>query len=93
MMIVGCQQNPKTVTVDTEAEKAAIQKVFDEHFAALDSFDLDKLLSLQTEDVIEMPPNMPRIVGKEAYAEFCKPVLDFLRNLKRKEYQMYQPGL
>jgi len=85
MMIVGCQQNPKLVTVGIEAEKTAIQKVFDEHFTALDSFDLDKLLSLQTEDIIEMPPNMPRIVGKEAYAEFCKPVLDFSRTLKSKE--------
>ena len=90
LIIAACQPKPKTIPFDTEAEKAAIQKVFDEHIAALDSFDLDKLLSLQTEDIIEMPPNLPRIVGKEAYAEFCKPVLDFFRSLKSKEESFSQ---
>lgn len=70
---------------ELETAKAEIQRVVDAHFEYLDSQDLDKLLSLQTNDIIEMPPNMTRLVGKNQYSEHVKPYLDLFKTLKSKE--------
>jgi ketosteroid isomerase-like protein len=57
----------------------------DAHFSYIDSYDLDKLLTLATTDVVEMPPNVPRIVGKDGYAGHLKSWLDLSKTLKSKE--------
>lgn len=85
VVITACQQTPKTTPVDIAGEKAAIQKVIDAYFNYIDSDNLDSLLSLLTEDIIEMPSNVPRIVGKDGYARHLKSWLDFSKTLKSKE--------
>ena len=85
MIISACQPKPKTVLIDTESEEVAIQKVIDAHFSYMDSYDLDKLLTLTTTDVVEMPPNVPRLVGKDGYAGHAKSWLDLSKTLKSKE--------
>ena len=77
--------NQSVQNEDIDSAKTEIQKVIDAHFEYLDSYELDKLLSLQTEDIIEMPPNVTRLVGKDEYAEHVQPYLDFFKTLKSKE--------
>ena len=85
VVITACQQTPKTTPVDIAGEKAAIQTVINAYFNYIDSDNLDRLLSLLTEDIIEMPSNAPRIVGKDGYASHLKSWLDFSKTLKSKE--------
>jgi len=85
VVVTACQQTPKTIPVDIAGEKVAIQKVIDAHFNYIDSNNLDSVLTLQTEDIIEMPSNMPRIVGKDGYAEYLQSWLDLSKTLKSKE--------
>jgi hypothetical protein len=49
MVMTACQQKPKTVPVDTEAEKAAISSLFDKFNA---SRDADTLAAFLTEDAL-----------------------------------------
>jgi len=71
--------------VDIESEKAAIQKVIDDHMDAMDSLNMNKLLDGLTEDHLDMPPNMPPIIGKEAYKEFFTSWIEFFSSLKDKD--------
>ena len=50
MVIIACQQKPKTLPVDTEAEKAAIGVLFDKFIAAYDAGDAAGLAKFLTED-------------------------------------------
>ena len=50
MVIAACQQTPKTVSVDVEAEKAAIGVLFDKFIAAYDAGDAAALVTFLTED-------------------------------------------
>jgi ketosteroid isomerase-like protein len=59
--------------------------VIDEHMDALDSLDVDRLLTGLTEDILEMPSNMSRVIGKQAYKEFFKPWIVTFNSLKHKE--------
>jgi len=71
---------------DIEKEKKAIQMVISEHMDAVDSLDADRLLEGITEDIIDMPSNMPRLVGKQAYGKFFSTSwIGFLQSLKQKE--------
>ena len=70
---------------DIEKEKKAIQMVISEHMDAIDSLDVDRLLEGQTEDIIEMPANMPRLVGKQAYGKYFSTWIGFFKSLKQKE--------
>jgi ketosteroid isomerase-like protein len=85
VVITACQQTPKTIPVDIAGEKAAIQKVIDAHFYYMDSYNLDSLLTLQTEDITEMPSNVPRLIGKDGYAGHLRSWLDLSKTLKSKE--------
>jgi ketosteroid isomerase-like protein len=50
MVIIACQQTPKTVPVNVEAEKAAISVLFDMLMAAYDAGDAAALVTFFTED-------------------------------------------
>ena len=80
----GCS-NQSFQEENIESEKKEIQKIIDAHFEYLDSFNLDKILSLQTDDILEMPPNMQRLIGKDEYAGHVQPYFDFFKTLKSKE--------
>ncbi len=83
-VLFSCESSTDKV-IDIEAEKAAIQNVIDEHMDAIDSLDVNRILAGQTEDHLDMPPNMPRIKGQEAYKEFFTPWIGFFESLKYKE--------
>ena len=70
---------------DIEKEKKAIQTVISEHMDAIDSLDVDRLLEGQTEDHLDMPANMPRLVGKQAYSKYFSTWIGFFKSLKQKE--------
>ena len=70
---------------DIEKEKKAIQMVISEHVDAIDSLDADRLLEGVTEDIIDMPANMPRLVGKQAYGKNFSTWIGFFKSLKQKE--------
>ncbi len=72
-------------TVDIEFEKASIQKVIDEHMAAIDSLDVKRIIAIQTDDHLDMPPNMKKVIGKQAYVEYFTPFIGFFSSLKNKE--------
>ena len=68
-----------------DVEKAAIQAIIKDHLDAVDSLDVAGLLNCMTEDHVEMPTNMPRIVGKQAYSEYFSTWIGFFESLKQKE--------
>ena len=70
---------------DIEIESQAIQMVIIEHMDAIDSLDADRLLEGVTEDIIDMPSNMPRLVGKQAYGKNFSTWIGFFQSLKHQE--------
>ena len=82
--MISCD-NPSHSKVNLEDEKAAIQMVINEHLDAVDSLDVTRLLNCMTEDHVEMPANMSRLVGKQAYGEYFSSWIGFFKSLKQKE--------
>ncbi len=56
--------------VDVEAEKAAIQRTYEEWKEAVEAKDIDRWASFWTEDAIWLVPNGPTLTGKEALRDF-----------------------
>jgi len=81
---ISCE-NSSLSKVNLEDEKASIQMVINEHLDAVDSLDVDRLLNSMTEDHVEMPANMPKLVGKQAYGEYFSTWIGFFESLKQKE--------
>jgi ketosteroid isomerase-like protein len=52
MVITACQHKPKTVPVNIEAEKAAVNDVIDKLHSAMKAQDVATLTSFLTEDII-----------------------------------------
>lgn len=52
VVITACQQTPKTVPVDIEAEKAAIDSLFDQFNVSFNAQDAATLASFLTEDAL-----------------------------------------
>jgi len=84
LSVISCD-NPSQNNVNLEVEKAAIQMVISERLDAVDSLDVDRLLNCMTEDHVEMPANMPRLIGKQAYGEYFSTWIGFFESLKKKE--------
>ncbi len=84
LTMISCD-NSSPGKVNLEAEKAAIQMVIDNHLDAVDSLDVDRLLNCMTEDHVEMPANMSKLVGKQAYGEYFSTWIGFFESLKQKE--------
>ena len=53
------------VSVDVEADIAAIEDLVNEYGATVNAGDLDLWISLWADDGIQMPPNAPAVIGKE----------------------------
>ena len=56
--------------IDTEADVAAIKSLSEKYDATINSGDLDGLVSIYTDDVVYMQPNMPALVGKDALRDY-----------------------
>jgi len=65
----GCQQGEEVAeepAVDVEADVEAIKSLEDETMKAVNEGDLERYLSLLTDDVVWMAPTQPSAIGKEA---------------------------
>ena len=65
----GCQQGGEVAeepAVDIEADTTALKKIEEEWTAASISGDIDKLVSFFTDNAVNIPPNEPALIGKEA---------------------------
>jgi uncharacterized protein (TIGR02246 family) len=75
----GCQQGEEVAeepVVDVEADVEAIKKITDDFNAAINAGNIDKLVSLYTDDAVRIPPNKPALVGKEAIRSLFQEQLD-----------------
>jgi uncharacterized protein (TIGR02246 family) len=79
----SCQQGEEVgveadvgVEVDVEADVEAIKKITDDFNAAINAGNIDKLVSLYTDDAVRIPPNKPPLVGKEAIRSLFQEQLD-----------------
>ena len=62
---LGCQQSQEVAAVDVEADIQAIKDKIAEINAAFNSADLDRYLSIYTDDAVMFPPADPPSVGKK----------------------------
>jgi uncharacterized protein (TIGR02246 family) len=58
---------------DKEKDEAAIRKWVESLFSSMASNDLEKYISLLSDDIILMPPTMPALQGVEAIKELVQP--------------------
>ena len=75
----SCQQGEEVAeepAVDVEADKEAIKKITDDFNAAINAGNIDKLVSLYTDDAVRIPPNKPPLVGKETIRSLFQEQLD-----------------
>jgi uncharacterized protein (TIGR02246 family) len=75
----SCQQGGEVAeepVVDVEADIEAIKKITDDFNAAINAGNIDKLVSLYTDDAVRIPPNKPALVGKEAIRSLFQEQLD-----------------
>ena len=67
--IVGCQQGEEVVgqsRVDVESDIQIIKDIVVGINAAVNVADIEKLMSFYADDAVEIPPNKPASIGKEA---------------------------
>jgi ketosteroid isomerase-like protein len=62
--------------VDVEADIAAIEEVLNQYAAAVNTGDFELWLSLNTDDVVKMPPDAPATIGIEELRASNKPLFD-----------------
>jgi ketosteroid isomerase-like protein len=68
-LFAGACSGPK-VQEFTRADAEAIRKTNQEHTAAFNAKDMDKVLGAYAENSVFMPPNAPLLRGKEPLKEF-----------------------
>jgi uncharacterized protein (TIGR02246 family) len=65
--VFGCEKEDDDVAVvDIEADVEANKNLNDEWDEAYNAADIDRLMSLYTDDAVRIPPNEPSLIGKEA---------------------------
>ena len=75
----SCQKGEEVAeepAMDVTADVEAIKKITDDFNAAINAGDIDKLVSLYTDNVVRIPPNKPALIGKEANRSMFQEVLD-----------------
>jgi uncharacterized protein (TIGR02246 family) len=61
-LLSGCSPKEKA---DLEADVAAISDIWSLYASSANAGDIDRWISLWTEDGVQMPPNEPPIIGKD----------------------------
>ncbi len=61
---------------DQKAVTAAINDIFNRYSSSLNSGDIDRWMSLWADNGVQMPPNEPPVIGKDAIRARNKGVLD-----------------
>lgn len=75
----GCasqKQSTPEAQVDSIAVHDAVEEIWREYSASLNASDLDRWLSLWTDDGVQMPPDEPPVVGKDRIRERNQGFLD-----------------
>jgi uncharacterized protein (TIGR02246 family) len=60
------------------AVAAAVKEIYSEYAASLNSGDLERWISLWTDDGVQMPPGAPTVIGKQRIRAAVKGSLDQL---------------
>lgn len=63
---IGCAQPSSTPSAGSEADRQAITDLRQQEIALFSGGDVEKILSVFTDDLVIMPPNEAAVVGKEA---------------------------
>lgn len=63
---IGCAQPSSTPSAGSEADRQAITDLRQQEMALFSGGDVEKMLSVFTDDLVIMPPNEAAVVGKEA---------------------------
>jgi uncharacterized protein (TIGR02246 family) len=61
---------------DMETAAAAVNDIWNEYASSLNSGNVDRWISLWTEDGVQMPPGLPSVVGKRQIRATMKAILD-----------------
>jgi uncharacterized protein (TIGR02246 family) len=62
LISTGCSSKTE---INTDADVAAINEIWNSYSSSLNDGDIDSWLSLWTKDGVQMPPDEPRVVGKD----------------------------
>ena len=79
VFLTGCasqQGGASEEQADPTAVRAAVEGIWEEYSASYNSDDLERWLSLWTDDGVQMPPDEPPVVGKERIRVRNQGVLD-----------------
>lgn len=79
-LVTACQTQTKSQpssTPDTRAaDEAALKRLDEEWSKAAGAKDVEKTISYYADDAVVLPPNSPRLNGKEAFRSLWKSMLD-----------------
>lgn len=75
VVITACQQTPKTIPVDIEAEKDAIAAIFEKFYSAMNEQDVATLTSYLTEDVLWCGTDPSEFWNKQEATEILTQIL------------------
>ena len=86
MVIVSCQPKTEPVAVDLEAEKAAINELFDKYYAAYDAGDIAGFTSFLTEDALCIGSDPSEFFTKEQFADLWEEMFGEAEGLPRMQF-------
>jgi uncharacterized protein (TIGR02246 family) len=75
----GCKQAEEVAeepVVDVEADVEALKKINEEYEATFSAGDIDKFVSLFTEDAVRFPASGPTLIGKIAIRDWLQQIYD-----------------
>jgi|WetSurSiteA1Bulk_404760.scaffolds.fasta_scaffold03039_2 ketosteroid isomerase-like protein len=75
MVITACQQTPKTVPVDMEAEKAALKVLFNKFDSAFEARDVTTLASFLTDDALCLGTDPSEFMTKQQITDLWTQML------------------
>lgn len=68
-VLAACTSEEAPRAAGEQDVTAAVERIWDEYASSLMDGDIERWLSLWTEDGVQMPPGEPPVVGKEAIRE------------------------
>jgi uncharacterized protein (TIGR02246 family) len=97
MIITACQPKPKTVPVDTEAEKVAVSALFEKFNSAFKAKDTNTLLAALTDDVLACGTDPSEFWDKKQISDgwtqyFADTTLKITYSIDRREIRVTADG-
>jgi len=83
----GCQKAEEVAeepVVDVEADIEAIKKINEEFESAHNAGDIDKIVSLFTDDAVRFPAAGPALIGKKAIRDWLQQIFDQYTTVEQK---------